>query len=419
MPERWPWLQQLRRSREVPLESWLEAIESGRIPLEADLLAALAERLTVEAVRRLLRCWLAAAQADPVQLQVLGRHRDPGCADQLRQALQQANPERSALLLPLLGYQRDPADFPLLRRSVLAPQSSLVRRAALEGLAVGLPAWPPAALRGLLRQLAFDLDIRLAETAVDLLARLPQPRQVLARLDSHRLDPGVDRRRRRRLAAARANPLVLVVHGRSGGVIPAEVTDLAAELEQHRQAPVVLQALTAPGPAAEPLKTRQEAAGAPVTLVPLLLLPGAHVCRDLPLLRAQWLASGPVHSVPFLGSWPAWQQAVGRELTALRGAGPSTARALMLHHPLGGSLARRFLVHLGRVCDATCLATPYSAADCAELLAVLADPAHRPVLPLVLAANRLTEALPPWCGDPLLQRPRLRDSLLAMLGALP
>jgi hypothetical protein len=41
------------------------------------------------------------------------------------------------------------------------------------------------------------------------------------------------------------------------------------------------------------------------------------------------------------------------------------------------------------------------------------------VLPLVLAANRLTEALPPWCGDPLLQRPRLRDSLLAMLGALP
>ncbi|MFQ6539928.1 MULTISPECIES: CbiX/SirB N-terminal domain-containing protein [Aphanothece] len=411
--ERWPWLQQLRRSRDVPLEPWLEAIETGRIRLEQDLLAALAERLTVPAVRRLLRCWLANEKAEPALLAVLGRFRDPDCAGQIRQALQGAGPERMALLLPLLGYQRDPADFALLRGSVLAPQPSPTRRAALEGLAVGLPAWPPQALRDLLRQLAFDLDTRLAGTAVDLLARLPQPRLALARLAPERLDPGLDQRRRRRLAAIPAHPLVLVVHGRGGGLIPAEVRALAGELERRRRSPVVLQALTAQGPETDPLQTRQAAPGEPVTLVPLLLLPGGHVCRDLPLVKAHWRASGPVHHLPFLGSWPAWQQALRRELVALRG--PVT----LLHHPLNGPLAARYLRHLEQVCNATCLATPYSAADSGELSSVLADPAQRPVLPLVLASNRLTEGLPAWCGTPLLQRAGLRDALLEMLAALP
>ena len=41
------------------------------------------------------------------------------------------------------------------------------------------------------------------------------------------------------------------------------------------------------------------------------------------------------------------------------------------------------------------------------------------MLPLVLAANRLTDALPAWCAPPLLQRPRLRDGLVDLLVALP
>jgi hypothetical protein len=45
-----------------------------------------------------------------------------------------------------------------------------------------------------------------------------------------------------------------------------------------------------------------------------------------------------------------------------------------------------------------------------------------PVLPLALAANRLTEALTPRFGEaaaPLLSRPALRQVLLEQLEALP
>ncbi|MDA1246740.1 MAG: hypothetical protein O2787_05525, partial [Cyanobacteria bacterium] len=78
-----------------------------------------------------------------------------------------------------------------------------------------------------------------------------------------------------------AHPLLLVVHGRSGGELPEELVSLAAELEHRRGAPVRLQALSAVAPP-EP---QQLALGNQLlTLVPLLLLPGGHVRRDLPAI---------------------------------------------------------------------------------------------------------------------------------------
>ncbi|MFM7676108.1 MAG: CbiX/SirB N-terminal domain-containing protein [Synechococcus sp.] len=415
-PARWGWLQRLRRQPVVPLEPWLEAIEAGHLEVDADLLAALADRLDAAASRRLLAWWLAQPQADPALLASLARPRDAGSAVLLRQALRAAGPGRSALLLPLLGHQRDPADFPLLEGWVRAPHPARLRRAALEGLALGLPAWPLPPLRTLLRRLALDLDGALAATAVDLLARLPQPRLALARLQPDRLDPSVARRRQRRLAALPAAPLVLVVHGRAGGLIPPELVALAEELERRRGAPVRLQSLTGaepPGPA--PL--RRAAAGEAITLLPLLLLPGSHVRADLPAIAAAWRAGGPLRRLPFLGAWPAWQDALRQEVAELKAA--ATVPPLLLHHPVTAPVAVRYLAHLERVCGAPCRATPYSANDREELLPLLEAPAPMPVLPLVLAANRLTEGLPASCGAPLLQRPRFHACLLALLEALP
>ncbi len=82
-------------------------------------------------------------------------------------------------------------------------------------------------------------------------------------------------------------------------------------------------------------------------------------------------------------------------------------------------MAERYLAHLERVCAAPCRATPYSATDREELLTLLEAPTPLPVLPLVLAANRLTEGLPASCGVPLLQRARFRGCLLGLLEALP
>ncbi len=127
--------------------------------------------------------------------------------------------------------------------------------------------------------------------------------------------------------------------------------------------------------------------------------------------------------LPFLGAWPAWQSALAAELAALADAAASAGRVkappLLLHHPLEGGLALRYLAHLQRRLGCRCLAAPYSS-QVSEELALAID---GPVLPLALAANRLTERLEPLLGSlqaaPLLERPRLRQLLLEQLAALP
>jgi hypothetical protein len=205
-PERWSWLQGLRRQEHLDLEPWLGAIEAGRLAPALDLLGVLADRLDGPAAARLLAWWLNVPEpeADPALLVVIGRHRHPRCRALLLAALEPAaaGPERRAVLLPLLGHQRHPGDFPLLLGCTLAPLPRRQRRAALEGLAVGLGAWPLEPLRQGLCTLVGDLDPALAATAVDLLARLPGGLQELAALDRDRLAPELAQRVLRRLAAA-------------------------------------------------------------------------------------------------------------------------------------------------------------------------------------------------------------------------
>ena len=75
------------------------------------------------------------------------------------------------------GHQRQAQDGALLLDLALQPAPLALRQAALEGLAVGLAAWPVAPLCAVLFVLAQDLHGALAAKAVDLLARLP-PRSV-------------------------------------------------------------------------------------------------------------------------------------------------------------------------------------------------------------------------------------------------
>jgi sirohydrochlorin ferrochelatase len=212
---------------------------------------------------------------------------------------------------------------------------------------------------------------------------------------------------------AMATSLLLVVHGRAGGLIPPELQSLAAELAHRRRAPVWLQALTGELGAELPADER------PLTLVPLMLLPGAHVRQDIPAIVRHWGARTGVaglRRVPFVGAWPAWQQALADEVRQLRGAAsPGSQEPQLLHHPLEGPLAPRYLDHLARVSGARLRATPYSADQLAALQLSLSAPA----LPLALAANRLTDLLAERVGPPLLQRPRFRQLLLDRLGALP
>ena len=413
--DRWPWLLALQRQRPLVLEPWLRAIEEGQLEPESDLLAVLADQLDADGAVRLLRFWRKGPQRHPSLPTLVGRVRDRAVADQLRVALDDGgdgllDPGGQALLLPLLGHQRRARDFPLLQRLALQPGPRQVRQSALEGLSVGLSAWPLPALRRTLVTLASDLDPLLASAAVDALARLPDARSPLILLSRSALEASVAERLQRRLRALPASTLLLLVHGRAGGLIPPDFRSLAAELEQRRGAPVLLRALSDPSPLPpEPLGDR-------LALIPLFLLPGSHVRQDVPVIATALRRQGPVRVLPFLGAWPVWQRALALEVA--QGAAEH-CRPRLVHHPIAGPLAISYLAHLERVTGAACIQTPEAYGD----LAALAGDHRGGLIPLSLGASRLSESLVPLRGEvaaaPVLARPSLREGLLQALEVLP
>ena len=195
--------------------------------------------------------------------------------------------------------------------------------------------------------------------------------------------------------------LHLVVHGRSGGVIPDCLIELAETLARLRSAPVQLDALTAECE----LSSMSRAAW----LIPLFLLPGSHVRHDIPSIRRTLRDRGEmVTSLPFLGGWPLWWDLVREDL---RGQGNPASTAL-LHHPLRPGVANRFLAALSQR-----LGCPVMAFDC--WMAQCSTDRFRPY-PLVLAPNRMTDALEASDDSTtLLERPRLHEGLIDLLAALP
>jgi len=462
--DRWQQLQLLRRGR-TPVQPWLLQLEQPGSSASIDVLAALIGQLDRAGVEQLLRgpvgrdaatlleaarrelpllagaaevkqAWLEPLLAQPpslIWLEILGHFRDARVEARLRLAVDGVNPADpsqadAVRLLPLFGQQRQPEDAALLLRLAQAPLPQAWRRAALEGLAVGLSAWPLEPLAEGLQRLSADLDPGLAAQAVDLLGRLPDGQQRLRQLQGRALEPSVAERWRRRL---QCTPLVLVVHGRQGGVIPEVLQQLAAELERRRSAPVLVQALTATPPEGDGRFWLAARRAGTISLVPLLLLPGDHVRSDVPAIARQWrqqtsAAQSPmrlpevmVRRLPFLGAWPSWQHLLANLWAERAGAQPLA----WLHHPLQGALSARYLQHLAAVVGYPGVAAAYS--DPHTALAAQPQP---PALlaPLTLAPNRLSESLNMGARaasaevlPPLLDLPPVRDFLLTQLEALP
>lgn len=465
-------MQRLRRGQE-PVAAWLEGLLQGELEPAPDLLAALWGRLDRSSVERLLAAavgsdptpWMEAARRElpliaaefsVVQawlepllehqptvanaqqrgwLEVLAHFQDPRVAQRLRAVVLEASrgpwtPDSwTGLLplLPLLGRQRQHRDAVVLLQCCLDPGPLAWRQAALEGVALGLSAWPLPLLRPALLRLAQDLDPAMAAGAVDLLARLPDGQRPLRQLAALQLDPTVAARVQRRL---QRSPMVLVVHGRQGGDIPSAYGELAEELSRRRAAPVVVQALTAAPPSVDGRFWSQAQRAGALTLVPLLLLPGEHVRRDVPQLLAAWgqaaavaLPDGPapaLRRIPFLGAWPQWQRQLADQLNHLAAGRPWC----WVHHPLQGVLAQRYIAHLGRQLGQPGVPAP----EADQLLQLPPLPgASALVVPLALAPNRMAESLnmdaevPRGCEvlSPLLSLPAMRSVLLDRLEAEP
>jgi len=198
--------------------------------------------------------------------------------------------------------------------------------------------------------------------------------------------------------------LRLVVHGRSGGRIPACCLALADAVSTARQTPVLIEALTAETPPPSPRLQHQ-------WLVPLLLLPGSHVRHDLPAIRQRLRGLGAtVTLLPFLGAWRPWVSMLRLWLSRSM-AEPS--HRVVVHHPLRPGPAERYLHHLARE-----LACPLVPADAWQAFAQR-SPASYP-LPLALAPNRMSEVLRQAGGSAaLLEDPVIRSGLIDLLVALP
>ena len=197
--------------------------------------------------------------------------------------------------------------------------------------------------------------------------------------------------------------LRLVIHGRSGGVVPPCLQKIVDAVAERRTAPVELEVLTAEHPS--PVQCDSE------WLVPLLLLPGSHARSDVPLIRERLKAEGVVvKSLPFLGAWDCWWGLMSCWIADVAAKHPSLA---LVHHPLRPGLSDRFLASIQRRFD-----LPVVSFDAWDQFA--RDHPNVVPLPLSLAPNRMSEALRQVGGLPsLLEDPQLRQVLIHCLALLP
>lgn len=193
----------------------------------------------------------------------------------------------------------------------------------------------------------------------------------------------------------------LVVHGRSGGVIPESLLCLCESLRKRRCAPVDLEVLTADG---SPSPTDHA-----TWLVPLLLWPGAHARSDVPMIRSRLRSQGQsVKLLPFLGAWDSWWCLVAEALQPF-----AASQSVLVHHPLRPGLADRFLGQLSRRLQRPLIS--YDQWPEYQRLHPDAQP-----LTLALSPNRMTESLGQADGwPPLLHQSLIRQGLIDLLASLP
>ena len=208
---------------------------------------------------------------------------------------------------------------------------------------------------------------------------------------------------RKRGESGGATALRLVVHGRSGGLVPPCVREISVAVAESRAAPVELEVLTADVPT--PAQCHSQ------WLVPLLLLPGSHARSDVPVIRDRLRSDGVVvKPLPFLGSWECWWVLMSRWIEVVVAQNRSLA---LVHHPLRPGLSDRFLMSVQRR-----FGLPVVAFDVWDQFAN--NHPNMVPLPLSLAPNRMSEALGQAGGLPsLLEVPELRQGLIDCLAALP
>ena len=128
--------------------------------------------------------------------------------------------------------------------------------------------------------------------------------------------------------------LHLLVHGSRGGEIHPSLLSLVEQLKTCKNRSVSIEALTEDNPVKIDIGDR------PIILVPLFLLPGTHVCIDVPSIFKRFKEDGQnIKLFPFLGSFLPWLSLID---DLIKSQSPLVKPAL-IHHPVPSANARDFL----------------------------------------------------------------------------
>ena len=136
--------------------------------------------------------------------------------------------------------------------------------------------------------------------------------------------------------------LHLLVHGSKGGEIHSSLVSLVDQLKRYKKRSVSIEALTQNEP------PQVEIGKKSMILVPLFLLPGTHVCTDVPKVFERFKEDGKnIKLFPFLGSFHPWLSLIGDWISNQS----SFDKPALIHHPLSSQTSCAFLKSLENILD--------------------------------------------------------------------
>ena len=136
--------------------------------------------------------------------------------------------------------------------------------------------------------------------------------------------------------------LHLIVHGSRDGEIHSSLISAVDQLKRCKNRSVSIEALTQNDP------PQVEIGKKSMLLVPLFLLPGTHVCADVPKIFKRFQDDGKnIKLFPFLGSFHPWLSLIGDWISNHS----SFDKPALIHHPVSSETSRVFLKSLENVLD--------------------------------------------------------------------
>jgi len=136
--------------------------------------------------------------------------------------------------------------------------------------------------------------------------------------------------------------LHLLVHGSKGGEIHSSFISAVDQLKKYKNRSVSIEALTQDDPPQVDIGQKS------MLLVPMFLLPGTHVCADVPKVFKRFKEDGKdIKLFPFLGSFLPWLSLIGDWISNHS----SLDKPALIHHPVSSETSSFFLKSIENVLD--------------------------------------------------------------------